>query len=83
MATKKEKPIHLDKLGQELAEGNYVAGCHRNTMYICKIVATHNVQIRIQDVKKSAFRDNGLLVYPRETVKLSGEDAIAYILKYA
>ena len=48
---KKEEIIHTDKLGQELFEGNYVAGCHRNTMYICKIIKINKVMQRIMDVK--------------------------------
>ncbi len=79
----KEPIIRKDKLGQELEEGNYVAGCHRNTMYICKVIKVNNVMLRICDVKHSGYRDDGWLVYPNETVKLTGEDAMAYILKYA
>jgi hypothetical protein len=80
----KEPVIHLDKLGQTIEEGNYVAGCHRNSMYICKILKCTAKQIRINDIKSLNKRhDAGWLVYPGETVKLSGEDAIAYILKYA
>jgi hypothetical protein len=77
--------IHLDKLGQELAEGNYVAGCHRNSMYICKIIKINKKMLRILDIKctPSTYGDIGWLVYSCDTVKLSGEEATAYILKYA
>lgn len=74
---------HLDKLGQELSAGNYVVGCHRNTLYICRILKINKVMIRIQDIRHSTYSEDGWLVYPDQTVKLSGEDATVYILKYA
>ena len=83
MATKKEIPIHLDKLGQELSEGNYVVASHRNSMYICRIKKINKVMLRIMDVEHSGYASDGWLVYPGETVKLSGEEATAYILRYA
>ena len=86
MATvKKEKVIHVDKLGQPLELGMHVAACHRNTMYVCKIVKVSPVMIRVLDVKSkpNSYHDEGWLVYPHETVILSGPDALAYILKYA
>jgi len=81
----KQPTVYKDKLGQELAKGDYVAGCHRNTMYICRILKINNVMLRIVDIKDKSgrYEKDGWLVYPSETVKLSGESALAYILKYA
>ena len=80
-AKKIEEPIvYLDKLGQELSEGNYVVACHRNTVYICRIIKINKVMLRVSDIRKDG---NEWLVYPNETVKLSGEVATLYILKYA
>lgn len=81
--TDKKQAIHLDKLGQELNVGNYVVGCHRNSVYICRILRINKVMIRIQNIRHNKYDEDGWLVYPDQTVKLSGEDATAYILKYA
>lgn len=81
---KKEPVIHTDILGQELIEGCYVAAPRSNAMYICKVTKLNPKMIRIVNAKKSAYRsDVGWLVYPNETVRLTGEEAMAYILKYA
>ena len=70
---------HVDILGQPLAEGNYVAISHHNSMYICKIVKVTPKKIRAQPIKWKG--DGGLLIYPTDSVLLSGPDALAYILK--
>lgn len=81
---KKESVIHTDILGQELTEGCYVAAPRHNTMYICRVMKLNPKMIRVVNAKKSGFRaDNGWLAYAKETVKLSGEEAMTYILKYA
>lgn len=74
---------HTDKLGQPIKEGMHVVACHRNSTYICKVTKVHPRQLRIHDIKKTGFGSNGWLVYPEETVILSGPDVLAYILKYA
>lgn len=78
----KEKIVHTDILGQEITDGCYVASSHRNTMHICKVIKISPKMLRIIDVKSKKPGD-GWLAYPSETVKLSGEDAMAFILKYA
>lgn len=81
---KKEPVVHTDILGQEITEGCYVAVPHRNTMYICKVTKINPKMIRVVNVKNTGYRANdGWLVYPSEGVKLSGEEALAYIMKYA
>lgn len=81
---KKEQVVHTDILGQELVEDCYVAAPRSNTMYICKVTKLNPKMIRIVNVQKTAYRsDNGWLVYPNETVRLTGEEVLAYILKYA
>ena len=74
---------HVDKLGQPIEAGMYVVASHRNSLYICKVTKVHPKQLRIHSVKKSVSTGDGWLVYPSETVILSGPDALAYILKYA
>lgn len=80
----KEPVEHTDILGQTLTEGCYVAAPRHNTMYICRVTKLNPKMIRIVNAKKSGYRSSdGWLVYPKETVKLSGEEAMLYILKYA
>ena len=80
----KKTTEHEDILGQPITDGCYVAASHRNNMYVCKVIKVNPKMLRILDVKSKHESDqDGWLVYPSETVKLSGEDAIAFILKYA
>ena len=79
----KELPIHLDILGQELAVGNYVAGArptqYSSSMVICKIVKVTPKKVYLETVKGKREWST----WPYETIKLSGEDVMAFILKYA
>ncbi len=79
----KAQIVHKDILGQDLIEGNYVAASHHNSMYICRVIKITPKQIRIVNVKSNSRLDTGWLKYSSETVKLSGEDAMAFILTYA
>lgn len=81
----KAVPEHKDILGQELKNGSYVAIARRNDMKICCIVKITPKQLRVVPIKGRMNREwaptDGWLVYPTDTVLLSGEDAVAYILK--
>jgi len=78
----KEKEEKRDILGQPLSEGSYVAVAHHNGLYVCVIKKITPKKLRVRNIKSSPESD-GWLVYSTETVKLSGEDALAYILTYA
>jgi hypothetical protein len=80
---KKEAPVHLDILGQPLAEGNYVAMAHHNMLQICKITKLNQKMIRAVPVKGNYRADGGYLVYSNRAILLSGPAALAYILTYA
>ena len=82
MATRKPKePIaHEDIIGQPLAEGNYVVASVRNCVKVCKIIKISPVMIHLAPIKGYS-RSNGYMVYPKQTVLLSGTDALVYILK--
>ncbi|HEY6436616.1 MAG TPA: hypothetical protein VIY47_08500 [Ignavibacteriaceae bacterium] len=73
---------HLDILGQPVFEGAYVAVSHFNQLYICKVGKMTPKMIRAHPLKYLG-RNSGWLKYTSETVILSGEDALAYILKHA
>ena len=83
MATKKEKPVHLDLLGQEITDGCYVASCRRNQLYVCKVSKISPIKIRVIPINNTDWRaEKGWLTYPKDTVKLSGEEAMVFILKH-
>lgn len=83
----KEKITQTDILGQPLEIGSYVAVSKGNAMYICQISKITPKMIRAKGINSNspyqALRSDGMLIYSSNTVKLSGEDAVAYILKYA
>lgn len=80
------KPEQVDILGQPLEVGNYVAVGKGNAMYICRVCKITPKMIRAKPVRNDIYMrsgDEGALIYSSNTVKLSGEDATAYVLKYA
>jgi len=80
----KEKPEHLDILGQPLSEGNYVAVSHHNMLQVCQITKINPKMMRVIPVKKGYYsRKDGHLIYSHQSILLSGPDALAYILTYA
>ena len=83
MATKKEKPVHLDILGQEIIEGCYVTSCHGNQLYVCKVAKISPIKMRVMPINKDGwYAKEGWLTYPKDTVKISGEEAMIFILKH-
>lgn len=82
------QPEQFDILGQPLDVGNYVAVGKGNAMYICRVCKITPKMIRAKLINKNDYvsgghSESGMLIYSDNTVKLSGEDAIAYVLKYA
>ena len=80
--TKKEKEPtkHEDIIEQPLEEGNYVVASVRGIVKVCKIVKLSPVMIHILPIKGYSS-SKGYMVYPNQVVKLSGADALVYILK--
>lgn len=78
----KEKIEHKDIIGQPIAEGNYVAISHHNSMHVCQIKKITAKKIRACPLK-GYYRKDGWLIYPQDSVLLSGPDALAYILTHA
>jgi len=73
---------HFDLLSQELKAGNYVVSSRRGQysshMVICQITRTTAKKVFLLEVKSKKEWST----WPHETVKLSGEDVLHYILKY-
>jgi hypothetical protein len=78
----KSAPVHTDIFEQPVLEGSYVAVGRHNSLYICVVKKLNAKMIRVRNIRAKGT-DVGGLVYSKETVKLSGEDIIAYILKHA
>lgn len=72
---------HKDILGQPITEGSHVAVAKHNMMQICKITKVTPKKIRVTPVQ--GHWRNGYLIYPQDSVLLSGPDAMAYILIHA
>ena len=79
----KEKIEHKDILGQPLSENSYIAMTHRNTMHICQIKKITSKMIRVNPISKKYEKHGGWLIYPTDSVLLSGPDALAYILTHS
>ncbi len=78
----KKEIILNDVLGQRLTVGCYVAASHRNGLYICRVVKITAKMARVVHIKDKSKDPGGWLKYPSETVMLSGEDALSYILAH-
>jgi hypothetical protein len=80
----KEIITHTDLMGQNISVGSYVVASHKNaytsSMCICCITKLTPKKVFLKDVKK-VYKEWS--VWPSETVKLSGEEALFYILKHA
>jgi hypothetical protein len=72
--------IHKDILGQELSEGCFVAVARHSELTICKVVKLHPRQMRVSLLGDST---TDWLTYSSQCVKISGEEVMIYILKYA
>jgi hypothetical protein len=80
----KEITVHLDLLGRELSVGSVVAAMRHHgystSMCVCRVTKINPKKVTLEDVKKEYAE---WLTYSNETVKLSSEEATAFILKYA
>jgi hypothetical protein len=79
----KEKIEHVDIIGQPLNEGNYVAVSHHNAMHVCQIKKITAKMMKAVPIHGYGSGSDGWLIYSKNTVLLSGEDAMVYILKYS
>lgn len=79
----KDAVEHVDILGQPLVEGSYVAISRKNAMYICRIIKITPKMMRAVTLHGYGSGCDGWLIYSQNSVLLSGEDAMVYILKYS
>jgi len=82
MAKEKTPEFHLDILGQEIRVGNYVAASlksmYGSTLHVARITKLTPKKVNLTGLKNKREWS----IWAQETVKLSGEDVSAFILKY-
>lgn len=77
----KELPVHLDKLGRELAVGDAVCYPHSNTLYIGTIVKINPKMIKVQKIGKLRWSSEHNK-YSFDLIKLDSAEVTMYALKY-
>ena len=76
----KEMPQHKDILGRVLNEGDCVAFCQNNTMCIGTISKVNPKMLKVVAVGSKGYWGRGTNKYPKDLVKLDGEDVTMYLL---
>jgi hypothetical protein len=78
----KEEIVHLDRLGKLLAIDDYVAYSQGNSLHIGLIIKINPKMLKIKKVAtKSTWHKGEYNIYPSQTVKIEGSDAMLYVLK--
>lgn len=73
---------HTDILGNSIQLGTIVAAPYRGYgLCICRILKITNKMVRIQQISNTT--STGILVYPKDTIKISQEDAALYLIKHS
>ena len=82
MARNTAPTTQIDLLGQDIIVGNYVAASYKtqysSTLVVCRITRFTAKKVNLVGLKDKREWST----WPSETVKLSGEDVLAFILKY-
>lgn len=77
----KELPVHKDKLGRQINEGDFVAYPNHNSLEFGKVMKLNNKMVGVLPViqKYKAYRNTNK--YPADLVRLEATDMTWYILK--
>ena len=82
MPREKAPEFHIDKIGQEVRPGNYVTACYSGR-YSASLELARVVKITPKKIYLVGLKDkNEWSVWSTEVVKLTGEDMLAFLLKY-
>ena len=76
-----ETGSHLDKLGKELLEGDFVIYCRDNVLRLGTITKINPKMVKISEVGVKGFWARGTNHYPQDVVKFNSPDVTMYILK--
>ena len=82
MAIKLPPEEHLDLLGREVHEDDYVAFTHHNTLYVGKVTKVTPKQVRVIPMLTQYRNDKGYLKYTNQCVLIGGPDLTMHILKH-
>lgn len=77
----KEVPIHYDRIGREVAEGDIVAVADYNGLILARVTKLNPKMIKVQRIPES-FRDRkGRLKYAHDSIKLDPNDVAIHLLE--
>ena len=79
---KQDPEFHIDLIGQEVRVGNYIAASYRGA-YSSTLTVARVTRLTPKKVNLISLKDKKeWSIWAHEVVKLSGEDVLAFILKY-
>jgi hypothetical protein len=73
-----DEVLHTDILGNDIFTSSKLAVSKKNSLVICSVVNISPKMIRVSSIARPSW---SFLVYPRDTVVVSGPDALAYLLR--
>jgi hypothetical protein len=77
----KEAPVHKDKLGRTINEGDFVAYPDGNALEFGKVMKLNNKMVGVYPVIGTRYGSRNHNKYPSDLVRLAAEDMSWYILK--
>lgn len=72
---------HLDLLGREVKEDDYVAFTHHNALYVGKVIKVTPKQVRVVPILTKYRQDTGYLKYTSQCCLVGGPELTFHILK--
>lgn len=73
--------VHLDCLGRDVKEEDYVAFCHHNNLYVGKVIKVTPKQVRVVPIGTNYRQDQGYLKYTSQCCMVGGPELTFHILK--
>ena len=76
---------HLDLLGREVKEDDYVAFSHHNSLMVGKVIKMTPKQVRVKPFHKPSSyyrKDYSYLKYTDQCVLVGGPDLVVHLLKH-
>ncbi len=77
----KEIPVHKDKLGRVLNEGDFVAYPSHNSLGLGRVVKLNSKMVGLVPAVSKRPVNSNTNKYPQDLVKLEASDMTWYILK--
>ena len=79
--TKLAHEEHLDLLGREVKEEDYVAFTHHNSLYVGKVIKVTPKQVRVVPMGTNYRPTDGYLKYTSQCCLVGGPELTFHILK--